>query len=227
MFRKQLIANHRTVATSPFSTKQAFEPACSPRTLADSVRSVRSAGLYALGATSVCFLVGECGAGAICRLCHRCAHVARGRGSRLAPLGHEPCAPSIVGPCGRPLAVRRGPDEPVPVWQVVAADVRVRHGVCAAWRRARARRALWWRCRRRRRRADDARVCGARLCVLAVVYMNVSVRGKNSSAPGFRTLECLCVRHVFDTNTHLMTSTDRLTSTTTHTSQARCTAMST
>ena len=83
------------MATSPLSGKQAFEPARSPRALADSVRSVRSAGLYALGATSVCFLVGECGAGAICRLCRRCARVARGRGSRLAPLGHGPCAPSM------------------------------------------------------------------------------------------------------------------------------------
>ena len=70
-----------------------------------------------VGATSVCFLVGECGAGAICRLCHRCARVARGRGSRLAPLGHGPCArsmsaraaghwPSVAGRTSLPLRGR-------------------------------------------------------------------------------------------------------------------------
>ena len=49
-----------------------------------------------------------------------------------------------------------GSDEHVPAWQVVDADLRVRHGLCAAWRRARARRALRWRRRPRRPRIDDA-----------------------------------------------------------------------
>ena len=93
--RKLLITECSPLTISPLSAEQPFELARSPRALADSVRSVRSAGLYVVGATSMCFLVGAFGAGAIFRLCHRCARVARGRGSRLAPLGHGPCAPSM------------------------------------------------------------------------------------------------------------------------------------
>jgi hypothetical protein len=57
-----------------------------------------SAGLYALGATSVCYLVGAGCAGAISSHCHRCARVARGRSSRLAPRCALASSPSLWRP---------------------------------------------------------------------------------------------------------------------------------
>ena len=184
MFRTQLIAEHRPHATSPLSAEQAFELARSPHAFADSVRSVRSAGLYAFGATSVCFLVGECGAGAICRLCHRCAHVARGRGSRLAPLGHRPCARSMSARAAGQWATVAGSDAQVPAWQDVDADLREWHGLCAARRQARGSRALLWR-RRRRRRRDALLWCGARV-LEASCCMSVCTYVCRSSAPAVR-----------------------------------------
>jgi hypothetical protein len=84
--------------------------------------SVRSAGLCALGATSVCYLAGAGGAGAIRSRSHRCARVARGRGSRLAPpvpgrlqppYGGPWRSATTVGCCGRATASC--------AWQAVAA----------------------------------------------------------------------------------------------------------
>ena len=154
------------MATSPLSGKQAFEPARSPRAFADSVRSVRFAGLYAFGTTSVCDLAGAGGAGAIRRLCHRCARVARGRGSRLSPLGHGPCARSLSARAAGHWSSVAGSDELVPVWQVVDADLRVQHGLCAARRLVLGQRTLLWRRRRRRRRVDDARARRFAVCCI-------------------------------------------------------------
>ena len=117
-----------------------------------------------------------------------------------------------------------GPDEPAPAWQVVYAGLRVRQGLCAAWWRACARWALRWRRRRRRRRVGDARV--RRLAECSSVCM-CDCTSKNRFAPDFCASDCVCIRHIFDTNIHLtlMTSTDRLTHVPTHTSLS--TAMST
>ena len=59
-----------------------------------------------------------------------------------------------------------------------------------------------------------------RLAVCSQCAVCVSVRRKNSSAPGFRASKGVYVRHIFDTNTHHMrtTSIDRLT----HGSQYHC-----
>ena len=104
-----------------------------------------------------------------------------------------------------------GPDEPVPAWQVVDADLRARHGLCAAWWRARARWALRWRRRRRRPRVGDARSRCLAVCSKCAVC--VTVCAKNLSTPGFHVSECVCIRHTFDTYIHLTptASTDRLT----------------
>ena len=108
-----------------------------------------------------------------------CGHAAdeRERTSGTA-LEHRP---AVVG---HRWPTAAGPDELVPAWQVVVAGLRAWHGRCTAWRRARGRRALRWSCRRRRRRANDARLRRLALCSKCAVCM--SVRAKTRFAPDFR-----------------------------------------
>ena len=153
MIWAHLAAVHSPLPISPLSAEQAFEPARPPRVLADSVRSVRSAGLYALGATSVGYLVGARGAGTIRSHCRRCAHVARRRSSHLAPPVHWLPAPSHTAARGsQPMVGCCGLVERTLALQVVEARLCARRGLCTAWRQVSGRRALRWRrCRRWRR----------------------------------------------------------------------------
>ena len=113
MFHAQLAELHAGFASSLPSAAYAFEPARSPRTLADSCVFCASAGLDTLGATSVTGPVGARGAGAIHSHCRRCARVARGRSSRLAPRCALASSPSrMAARGGRPRrSAAAGSDE--------------------------------------------------------------------------------------------------------------------
>ena len=147
--------------------------------------------------------------------------------ARASARGHAAGAPELKGGMalerwpavvGHRWPSAAGPDERVPAWQAVDADLRVRHGLCAAWWRARGRRALRWRRVRRVRRVERCAlrryVCGHQCTVC------VSVRRKNRSARDFRASQGVYIRYIFGTNTHhtRTTSTDRLT----HGSQCHC-----
>ena len=122
------------------------------------MRSVRSAGLYALGATSVGYLVGARGAGTIRSHCRRCAHVARRRSSHLAPPVHWLPAPSHTAARGsQPMVGCCGLVERTLALQVVEARLCARRGLCTAWRQVSGRRALRWRRCRCWRRAMSMR----------------------------------------------------------------------
>ena len=98
MFLKLRNAEGRPLATSLPSPAYTFEPARSPRALADSCVFCASAGLDTLGATAVTGPVGARGAGANRSHCRRCARVARGRSSRLAPRCALASSPSLWRP---------------------------------------------------------------------------------------------------------------------------------